>query len=200
MRPVAQLACLTFAALAIQAEGFGPSLTVLIDFEKSPASSSIGEMKREVAQLMQRTGYNVDVKLKSEIGPADEFEDLVLVTFRGTCNMANYAAFLDERGPLAWTHTTEGQILPFSEIACDNVRRAVAGALWGGQRAKQDVLFGRALGRIVAHELYHIVLKSHAHDKKGVFQESLSGNQLIADRLESSTKDDMRRAVARWRR
>jgi len=38
------------------------------------------------------------------------------------------------------------------------------------------------------------------HNKGGVFKESLSGYQLIADELESSRRDDARKIVARWRR
>jgi hypothetical protein len=200
MRSVAQFALLMAAAFSARAEGFGPNLTVLLEFDNSPSASSLDEMKREVVHQMKPTGYRVDVKLKADIKPNEDFEDLVLVRLKGSCDIASMAKFLDERGPLAWTHTTEGEILPFSEVACDHIRRAVTGALWGGQKAKQDQLFGRALGRVVAHELYHIVYKTNVHNKGGVFKESLSGYQLIADELESGRRDDARKIVARWRR
>lgn len=31
----------------------------------------------------------------------------------------------DERGPLAFTHSVDGEILPFSEVACDKVRSSL---------------------------------------------------------------------------
>lgn len=197
---VAKFACLAMLALSIRAEGFGPSLTVLLDFDSKPAGSSINELRREVTQLMRPTGYRVDVQMKSELPSNQEFEDVVIVRFRGSCDMAAFTPLLDERGSLAWTHTMQGEILPFSEVACDTMRRAVGGALWGSQRKKQDELFGRALGRVVAHELYHIVFKSNAHAKYGVFKESLSRAQLIADRVGSPSSEEARRALARWRR
>ena len=200
MRPVAQVAFLLAVALSARAEGFGPNLTVLLEFDGALPASSLDEMKREVVHQMRPTGYNVNVRLKSEVRPNEDFEDLVMVRMKGSCDISSMAKFLDERGPMAWTHTIEGEILPFSEVACDNIRRAVVGALWGGQKAKQDELFGRALGRVVAHELYHIVYKTNVHNKAGVFKESLSGYQLIADRLESSRREDPRKALARWRR
>jgi hypothetical protein len=194
IRSVAVFACL--AVLSVRGEGFGPSLTVILDFEDAPATQSLGEMRREVAAIMKRTGHSVEVRLRSETTTNEEFEDLVLVKLTGTCRMNGipYSAFIDERGPspLAWAHTVEGEILPFSTVACDKIRRTVGSALFGGQKAQGDQLLGRALGRVVAHELYHIVTKSGTHTKSGVFKESLSGAQLIADRLEFREQDTRR--------
>ena len=95
----------------------------------------------------------------------------------------------DERGPLAFTHSTDGEVLPFSMVSCDRVRHSVESAMWGGDRARADLLLGRALGRVLAHELVHIVAKSSKHGVKGVAKTALSGGQLIADRLELDVDD-----------
>ncbi|MCX6592884.1 MAG: hypothetical protein NTZ56_15300 [Acidobacteria bacterium] len=198
-RLVAVFAFLVILCASVHGEGFGPSLTVILDFDDAPAAKSLGEMRREVAAIMKRTGHSVEVRLRSETAPNEEFEDLVLVKLTGSCRMNGipYAAFIDERGPspLAWAHTVEGEILPFSTVACDKLRRTVGSVLFGGQRAQGDQLLGRALGRVVAHELYHIVTKSTVHAKSGVFKESLSGAQLIADHLDFAAPD-ARRLVA----
>ena len=196
IRSVAVLAFTILLGASARAEGFGPSLTVILDFEDAPASQSLGELRREVAAIMKRTGHSVEVRLRSETAAHEEFEDLVLVKLTGTCRMNGipYSAFIDERGPspLAWAHTVEGEILPFSTVACDKIRRTVGSALFGGQKAQGDQLLGRALGRVVAHELYHIVTKSALHTKSGVFRESLSGAQLIADQLDFRQQDARR--------
>jgi len=188
------------AASALLAEGFGPSLTVLVDFEQTPSNESFAEMSREVTHLLGRTGYRLDVQRRSQVADGAEFEDVALVRFKGSCRMSAfpYSTFIDERGPLAWSHTVDGEVLPFSEVACDRIRRAVDGAVWGGQRGEREKLFGRALGRVLAHELFHIVARSSSHTKSGVFKESLSGAHLIADRLEFS-KDDARKMHREWR-
>jgi hypothetical protein len=113
----------------------------------------------------------------------------VVVKFRGTCQMDTMPFLFDERGPLAFTHSTDGEVLPFSEVACDRVRQSVESAMWGGDRRRADLLFGRALGRVLAHELVHIVAKSNKHGRKGIAMTSLSGVQLIADRLELDAHD-----------
>src|SRR5262245_51340148 len=100
MRPVAQVAFLLAVALSARAEGFGPNLTVLLEFDSAPPASSLDEMKREVVHQMRPTGYNVSVRLKSEIRPNEDFEDLVMVRMKGSCDITSMARFLDERGPL----------------------------------------------------------------------------------------------------
>ena len=167
--------------------GSAAELTVLLDFEASRpqqvmAAKALAAMKTEINSVLAgRTPQPVQVELrfKSQMKPRENFEDVVLVKMKGTCQMQNYAPLFDERGPYAWTHTVDGEILPFSEVACDRVRRAVAQAMFGSERKQRDALFGRALGRIVAHELMHILNHEHDHDHAGVFKKALTPRELI---------------------
>jgi hypothetical protein len=172
------------AAIAI-----GTHLTVVLDFEQQHSRPAIREMQKEVESLLRNTGVRISLRMRAELTPHEDFEELVLVRFRGYCQMKNLAPLIDERGPLAWSHTVDGEILPFGEVACDKIRRAVEAALWGGQRARREELFGRALGRVVAHELYHIIGATHRHGKKGVAQAALSGQELIADQMVIENED-----------
>jgi hypothetical protein len=52
-----------------------------------------------------------------------------------------------------------------------------------------DYLMGRALGRVVAHELVHILTGSRRHTKDGVAQAELSGRELIAGPMKLSPAD-----------
>jgi hypothetical protein len=61
--------------------------------------------------------------------------------------------------------------------------------MFGGDYAQGDELLGRALGRVVAHELVHILTGSHDHGREGVAQAALSGAQLITPRLSLSPSD-----------
>jgi hypothetical protein len=180
-----------FALPAALAEGYGPSLTVLLDFQQAASPEYVAEMQREVQQLFQPAGLRVDLRLSTDARVGDSFNDLVLVRFRGNCGPPPDPMLIDERGPgpLAFAHTTDGRIQPFGEVACESVRRLVESALWGGQRRDREQLFGRALGRVVAHELVHILSQSHTHSKSGAFKSSLTGAELIGDRLELSGED-----------
>ena len=54
---------------------------------------------------------------------------------------------------------------------------------------KADELFGRALGRVVAHELYHMLTNTGKHGKSGIARDSLSAQQLIGETLDFSAHE-----------
>ena len=54
---------------------------------------------------------------------------------------------------------------------------------------KGDALLGRALGRVLAHEVVHILSKSGQHGTSGVARTALSGSQLIAPELRLEPED-----------
>ncbi len=193
MRPVAaSLIAALFALPSLHAKGFGPSLTVLVEFEQAAPNASVGEMRREVQHLLRPSGRDVDVRLRSEVQPDDQLQDLVLVRVKGSCRSAMPDPMLiDERGPQAFarSYTVSGEVQPFGEVSCERVGRAVDSALWGGQRTNRDELLGRALGRVVAHEVFHMMANTAKHSRKGVFQESLTGAQLIGEGMQFEPAD-----------
>jgi len=193
MRPVLAVTISLLVALAVPAfaadpqTAKSPNITLLLRFDSEHSDRSIEEMKRELGSIMKGTGIQLDFRMMSELDQHPTFNDLVVVKFRGHCRMELSAApmMLDERGPLAFTHTSDGDVLPFSEVACDRIRSSVSSAMWGAEDRKNgDILLGRALGRVVAHELYHIVAKTGKHGTRGsVAQTSLSGAELIGEKL-----------------
>jgi len=177
--------CCGFGALA------GPnaapsSLTIVYRFDGPYSNKSVAAMKDELASIMKGAGMRIDWRERDTVSGSGDLPNLVVVDFRGKCIMEPVPYLYDERGPLAFTHTVNGEILPFSEVACDKVRSSVHQAMWGGDYARSDMLFGRALARTVAHELYHILAKTSTHARSGVAERALSGAQLISDDLRLS--------------
>jgi hypothetical protein len=171
-----------------------PNLTVLLSVDGKASAAALSEMKSELNSIMKETGRNLDVRLRSQTAPNETFNDVVLVKLKGTCKMERMIPYMDERGPLAWTHSTDGTILPFAEVSCDRIANAVAGALWGGERKQADKLLGRAMGRVLAHELYHILGKTHEHNADGsLAKEAISAKQLISDKRITFDMRDLNR-------
>ena len=171
-----------------------PNLTVLLSVDGKASTAALNEMKSELNSIMKETGRNLDVRLRSQAAPNETFNDVVLVKLKGTCKMERMIPFMDERGPLAWTHSTDGAILPFAEVSCDRIANAVAGALWGAERKQADKLLGRAMGRVLAHELYHIIGKTHEHNADGsLAKEAISAKQLISDKRITFDMRDLNR-------
>jgi len=167
------------AASAVQ----GGELTIVFGFDGPSSRQSVQAMKREVDAIMHDSGVQVNWRDRKDIHPTDSFTNLVVVTFHGKCVMEPVPFLYDERGPLAFTNTSDGDVLPFSEIACDRVRSSVRGAMWGGDFARSDLLFGRALAGVLAHELYHVLAGTDSHADSGVAKRALSGAELISDQL-----------------
>jgi len=162
------------------------SVTILFDFDGRFSQKSLQEMKRELASIMHGSGVQIDWRELSDVAPSESFANLVVVTFHGTCIMEPIPFLYDERGPLAFTHISDGNVLPFGEVACNKVRSSIGKAMWGSDYRRSDTLFGRALARVLAHELYHMLAHTAEHARKGVARHALTGSDLISDELRLS--------------
>jgi hypothetical protein len=183
---------LLMTVLASLAVGASPvhstALTIVLEFQGPHSDRSIDEMKHELETVMKGTGITFDWRTRSQASD-ESFANLVLIRFKGKCVLEPVAYLYDERGPLAFTYSTDGEVQPFSEVACDRVVAAARSAMSGSDFAHADLLLGRALGRIVAHELVHMLSKSGEHGREGVAQPALSGLKLIAPEMHLSPAD-----------
>ena len=176
-----------FAWLAVPSV-FGEGITIVLDFQGPRSEQSVAEMKREFTGIMKDTAVRFDFRSRSQASQ-EALSDLVLVRFKGKCVLDPVGYLYDERGPMAFTYSTDGAVQPFSEVACDKVTSAVRSAMSGGDFANADMLLGRALGRVLAHEVVHMLSKSGAHGHAGVAKTALSGSQLIAPELRLEPED-----------
>ncbi len=179
-----------FALTCVGAAGVKPpsDVTVILDVKGPYSEQAFGEMRREASQIIRASGLRLAWRMRSEPF-TDSVDDLVVMTFKGSCTFDPAPPIYDELGPLAITHTTNGEVQPFGEVNCDRVVNSVRSAMFGGDYAKADMLIGRALGRVVAHELVHMLTKSGQHAHEGVQKAALSGRQLIAASLPLSAMD-----------
>ena len=176
-----------FAWLAVPS-AFGEGITIVLDFQGPRSEQSVAEMKREFTGIMKDTAVRFDFRSRSQASQ-EALSDLVMVRFKGKCVLDPVGYLYDERGPMAFTYSTDGAVQPFSEVACDKVTSAVRSAMSGGDFANADLLLGRALGRVLAHEVVHMLSKSGAHGHTGVAKTALSGSQLIAPELRLEPED-----------
>jgi len=191
MRPVSfcgsRVAAL-WAMIAVGTPAWPVGVTIVLDFQGPRSERSVQEMKRELEGIMKGSGLAFEWRLRDEAKQATP-NYLVVVRFKGKCVLEPVGYLFDERGPLAFTYSTDGAIQPYSEVACDKVVSSVRSAMFGGDYAFADELLGRALGRVVAHELVHILSKSSAHARKGLEMPALSGKLLIAPDLKLDAAD-----------
>jgi hypothetical protein len=173
-----------FSAAQVLAAQPSTPLTAAILPDGKYSKLAVREMGREAAHILKRSG----VSLRWRLGAPTQAVSGLLVVVRlvGQCDMDGAPVFLAP-GPLGWAHQANGSMIPFSDLACDNLRGAVQAAT--GSQLRGNVLLGRAMGRVLAHELYHIVADTSDHGKDGVAQAALSPRQLTAGALELRSRE-----------
>ncbi len=194
LRTCSPLFLLFLAAFGVssRAEGLpelSAPLTLVFSSERPLPAQTVAEMHQEMDKLMAQASIRVEWKKLSDFSTGTEVHDLVLVKFRGNCRIKPTPVYLDERGPMAFTYTSDGEVLPFSEVLCDRVGVAAQSAMVGGEFGHREELLGRALARVLAHELYHVKGKCNGHGHSGIAQRALSGRDLIAATLDFAPAD-----------
>lgn len=202
LRTCLPLAALFLAAFCPSSRGEGlpeltpPPLTLVINLDRPLPAATEAEMHREMGKLMMQASIRVEWRQLSDFSVGTEVHDLVLIKFRGNCRIQPTPMYHNEHGPLAFTHTSDGEILPFSEVLCERVGVAAQSAMASGEFGRRDELLGRALARVLAHELYHIKGKCNEHGHSGVARKALTGRELIARTFDFAPADARRMAHA----
>lgn len=152
-------------------------------------------MKREVESIVRPSGINLSWRSLDTPRLDEVYSDLVVVKFHGKCNMDGIQLLFSELGPeaaggvLGHTKVSDGQVLPFTELECDRIRRSIAPLTIGNSLADREALLGRAMARVLAHELFHIFVNTGKHGHEGVAKTSHSRRELVADRFEFAPQD-----------
>src|SRR5712671_3001237 len=180
MRPVI---CALFVWIASACTAFATArVTLVLQFDAAHSEQSVSEMKSELQSLMRDAGVELNWRRIDELSSSDSFPSVVVVTFHGSCEMKPLAPPLpSEPVALASTHVSDGHVIPFADVECDRIRSSLRSAQAESGNAG-DLLFGRAMGRVLAHELHHIIDRTRAHTQRGITRKSLSPRDLIADR------------------
>jgi hypothetical protein len=165
-------------------------LTVILDFQGPYSRTVVDEMERETAAILNSTGALIDWRIAGE-GSLQTDNDLVVMTFAGVCEYGQQPVDRGP-GPLGLTRIVDGTVQPFGEVECDRVVNSVHNAMPHTDYARGNLLIGRAVGRVVAHELVHMLTKSTEHGADGVERTALTGKELISGYLPLSAFDIFR--------
>jgi hypothetical protein len=151
----------------------GPSpIAVFMDFKSQPSVEAISQMEQEISTIMKPSGLEFDWRMMQDRRAGESFSDLVVFTFKGHCQTEGPS--YDELGPfserqaLASTRISDGHILPFSDVECDTIRNYISSWVASARPKEREGILGRALGRVVAHEMYHMLASTPVHAQEGV--------------------------------
>jgi hypothetical protein len=165
------------------------SITLYTSFQQEPPAAVIEAIHEEVEAIMAPVGLRFEWRDLAGVRGHEVSPELAVITFQGRCDTAGLVAHARFSGALGWTHVSDGEILPFTEIACDRVREFVQRSLGAMNAVERPAVYGRALGRVLAHELYHIFANTAKHASWGVAKESYSVQDLLNDEFQFQDKE-----------
>jgi hypothetical protein len=162
-----------------------PVVAVFMDFDSTPGNTSFEAMKQETEGLLKSSGVALDWRMVSGNLGTQSSPGLVVVRFRGRCRLEAWPQPGEDEPPagtrtLGFTRVSNGRVLPFSEIECDEIRKSLAYLNRGSTPAERQRAFGLAMGRVVAHELYHMLARTTSHAEEGLGKASQSLRDLIS--------------------
>jgi hypothetical protein len=157
---------------------------VFFDFQNRPPRQTVEAMQQEVQAIMGPAGLKFSWRDLSETRRGqDTFADLVVMKFDGSCSgvLPPFSAFPlnSDPVPLADTKVSNGQVLHFTDVHCDELRRYLSSSAIPLNESGRNSLYGRALGRIVSHEMWHIFAGTEKHASGGVARACHSRQDLI---------------------
>jgi hypothetical protein len=187
---IASILFLLLAALPIfggQPQAPGP-VTLYTQFQKDPTAGLLASMQDELEVIMTPAGLHFDWYPLADAGGRVSSQ-LAVIHFNGACNAANLRPDAGYPGPLGWTHVSDGDILPFIDVNCDGIRLFLQHDLIEVPAAEREEALGRALARVVAHELYHLLANTTAHRGRGIGKAAYSVGDLLSKIFQFDKKE-----------
>lgn len=161
------------------------TLAVYVDHSKLPARRVQQFLRLEAGAILKPAGISIEWRDLKDNARQESFPVLIVAGFSGACSTdfdANAAPVRTKLlAPLASTPVQGGHILPFTTLDCDALNRLAAATLAQEPKGRRDFLYGRALGRILAHEIYHILAQTRDHDETGVAKSHFNAREILAE-------------------
>jgi len=174
-------------------------IALYTQFQQEPPQAVTDALRDELEFIMAPLGLRFEWRSLPNVRGDEIAVELAVLTFKGRCDVTGLLPRTTNPGALGWTHVSDGVILPFSDIDCDHVRGFLQKQLLQQPVQEREPAFGRALGRVVAHELYHIFANTHKHGSEGVGKPAYTVKELLDDafRFEDREGDALRATTPR---
>ena len=159
-----------------------------IHFQQDPPDAVLEAIQEELSNIMVPAGMEFDWRSLNDTKGNEVSVELAVIHFKGTCDAEGLSPMDAYPGPLGWTHMSDGEILPFSDINCDGVRLFLQRDLLRVPEPIRPVAYGRAVARVLAHELYHIFAKTTKHGGWGVAKPAYTVQELLSSKFQFDKK------------
>ena len=155
-------------------------VTLYTDFQQAVPPAVLEALRSEVDSIMSPMGLRFDWQSLADFRPGRASAAVAVAHFEGHCDVSGLVMRGNKVGSLGWTEISDGTILPFTHVDCERVRTFLQTTLLGYRPQDRERAYGRALGRVLAHELYHVYGDTPKHSARGVAKENYSVADLLA--------------------
>jgi len=150
-------------------------------FEHTPPDALTATLRQNLDTLLAPGSLGLDWHDLTAGAGTSSYPSLVVLRFYGQCDLSLAPAAQLTTGPLGWTDLSDGRILPFASVDCDRVRVFLGKDLTRLAAPERTRRFARALARVAAHEIYHVLAQTSHHAAEGVFQSAYTRANLLDD-------------------
>lgn len=178
------ICCLALGVLPALGQVAG--IAVYTDFQKPPSPTVLSSLQDEVRVIASPLGLAIEWKSLAGEHSAQVGGRLVVAKFLGLCDTRGLPAPPFREGGLGRTHVSDREVLPFIDVDCGRIRGYLRAPLMQLEPHERDEVLGRALGRVFAHELYHVVARTTQHSHGSVDQSSYTVAELTDPTLHPS--------------
>lgn len=142
-------------------------ITIYTRFDRLPSSDSIDQMKIELESIILPLGLRLDWRRLDSATGREVLAEILVVNFKGACQCGETIP-RGRSGALGWTHVSEGEVLPFTDVDCDSIKKLMRAPLTFAPLPQRDRLLGKAMARVLAHEMYHFLTNTTRHAATGI--------------------------------
>lgn len=162
-------------------------VAVYLKVQRDDSPAALGEMKTELEKLMQSTGVRIHWR-DTRKEPGGNHQELVVLALRGVCDAPHETLsspqLLNQSSSLGSSAVADGRILPFSYVDCSALTHFIGHSVANLPAALRDFTYGRAMARLAAHELYHVLSQRSDHTQTGIGKAQFAVSDLLSDHLE----------------
>ncbi len=155
-----------------------PSISLYARFERPVPDAVLAAIQSELTFVLRpiRVEWH---SLPAPMGTPVSGEWAV-VSFKGRCDVQDLLPEASRSGDLGWTYVSGGVIMPFSDVDCGRIRSFIQNALIAVAPLSRPPVFGRAVGCVLAHEIYHILARTQQHGGCGAGKGAYTVRELLS--------------------
>ncbi|MBN9661457.1 MAG: hypothetical protein J0H49_24900 [Acidobacteria bacterium] len=173
--------CLMGAVLTAHA-AHSARVGILVNVPPTTPAPVVEALQSETEDNLKDTGLQLIWSFSQEEAAQETYDRVISLRLLGRCVPLRPEPVKNSR-VLGFTHISDGTVLPFVEISCDTVLRVMGSGSPRVTPYYPPNEFGRALGRVLVHEMLHVLTVSSTHERDGLTKPAFNRADLTLGNL-----------------